>query len=408
MILALALLAGLQDDPAPLVERLRSADPDVRDAAEAALVERGEAALPALAALERDPDAEVSGRARRAVEEIRRRIRVRAVRPDPFRLTLRLNGTPVPAAVEACLSPFGFAPAQYSSLEKPLETRRITIELENATLWHTVDVLSAAAGIEIDTGSSGVRVNRRRNPERPPTVDVGDVRLQLHVSPPSPEGGPPKEVEVRVIAKLPPGSMPSEWGVEEVAVADQDGRPIGVTPDRFSAMHRHPAIRTRPGVPSTGQPWLGTVSSADLRRSRSIGFRGRLVLKYPRDVVRHPFPVAGAEGPVSGIVHGVRCTFTVKPQDDGLHFHLEHAFEPVEDGPERRYVLWAEDAEGRWFGDLMGATLGGPVGGRRSGSAGSYGDGRSTLARIVLAEFVGEDRVAIPFEFRDVVPPPPR
>lgn len=53
-------------------------------------------------------------------------------------------------------------------------------------------------------------------------------------------------------------------------------------------------------------------------------------------------------------------------------------------------------------------TTGGDVGGRSGGGGGPHGDGKTRLATLVLAEFIGEDRVVVPFDFKDVVVPPPK
>lgn len=71
-LLFLAVTAPAQDDPLPgLVDKLRDTDIEVRDAAEAALIARGESSVPALRRLaDAEADPEVRGRLERAIEKI--------------------------------------------------------------------------------------------------------------------------------------------------------------------------------------------------------------------------------------------------------------------------------------------------------------------------------------------------
>src|SRR5512145_304708 len=58
------LLSALQDDPARLIEALRSGDVEQREAATRKLKDLGERAVPELRKAEADPDQEVAGRVR--------------------------------------------------------------------------------------------------------------------------------------------------------------------------------------------------------------------------------------------------------------------------------------------------------------------------------------------------------
>ena len=407
MLLALALLVALPQDLDTLLERLTSGDVEVREKAEAELVARGDDAIPLLKRLEAHPDSEVRGRAKRAIEEIGRRGRVRAVRPDPVRLTLKLTDAPLQEALKKTLPPFGLKLEESAIRDDRFKERRVTLDLREATLWRALDAVEESAKVEIEADFWGVVVrNARRNEAKPSILDIGDVRLRLSLDVPAAGGDPEGEQEIRVSATLPVGSAPLGWGVEDFRLSDDQGREIPVRLDRFTEMQRSPGLRTRAGVLTQGQAWRGYVKPDPLRTAKTIRFQGNFVTKYPHDIVRHEFDVSDAKGPVTQVVNGVKCTFRVDRRKDSEAFSVQETYEGVVAGPKRKYVLWAEDEQGRWLGDLTGLVLGGPVGGRSDVGGGPHGDGKTRLAKLVLAEFVGEDRVVVPFDFKDIVQPP--
>jgi hypothetical protein len=392
----LLLLAVCPQDLDALLEDLRSADVEVRSRAEEELVARGEAAVVALDKLKADPDVEVRGRAARAIEEIRRRERVRAVRPVPPRLTLRLADEPLLSALGKVFPPLGHKVKDSPTGVDRVKDRRVSLDLQEAGLWEAVRAVEASAKVSIEFGSWGVEAQAAGSESPPAVADAGGVRLSLHLS------KRPAEVEMRLVACLPAGSAPLGWSVEDLKVVDEEGRALDTRPDPILQARLGPPLRKRMDELVSGEVWRAWIKGG---APQSIRLQGKFVTSYPRDVVKHAFEMKGGDPRVVKLIHGVQCTLSIRRFKDSEAFSHEESFVTQAPGPKRRYLLWAEDGQGRPFEDLTALVIGGPGGGSMGGGGGPHGDGKTKLAALVLAELVGEERVVVPFDFKDVLLP---
>jgi hypothetical protein len=393
MGLLFLLLSGWPQDLDALLEALRSADVEVRSRAEEELVVRGGAAVAALKRFEADPDIEVRERATRAIEEISRRERVRSVRPIPPRLTLRLADEPLPSALGKVFPPLGHKVMDSPTGFDRVKNRRVSLDLKDAGLWEAVRAVETSAKIRIEFTSWGVEALNPGSEGPTPVVDAGGVRLSLHLS------KRPTEIEVRLVAFLPSGSAPLGWSVEELKLVDEEGRTPDTRPDPFPRVRLGAPLRKRMDELVSGEVWRAWIKGG---APQSIRLQGKFVTSYPRDVVKHAFEMNGEDPKVVRVIDGIQCTLSIRRFKDGEAFSHEESFVTQAPGPKRRYLLWAEDARGRPFADLTGLVLGGPGGGSMGGGGGPHGDGKTKLAALVLAELVGEERVVVPFDFKDV------
>jgi len=398
-----AVLLVIPQDLEAVLERLKSADPAERDQAVSELIARGPGALPSLKRHEAHPDSEIRGRIRRAIDEIGRRERVRCLRPDPIRVTLTANEMPLKEVLDKVFPRFGPKPFDPSFHDPDLVNRRVTLDLKDATLWEAVDAVNAAAGVEVDVfDSRGVRIWKPGREERPRfAMNVGDARVTLHVDKPQDDKGD-RDIPFWVSVALPVGSCPVSWGIDECKLSDENRREIPVQADPFRGKAARSALlNRRADLPMSGQVWQGSVRSHDLRDARTARFQGKVLIRYPHDVERHEFDVRDFREPVRKVVQG--ATFTLKSFRHSEGKSWSFSEETQDSGSERPvpFLIWGEDADGRWRGDALAGRLGGTEG-RSGGSSGAHEGGKTRVVKLVLALLRGEDLLTIPFAFKDV------
>lgn len=378
----LFLLFLFQDET--LVERLKSPDLEVREAAAQELLKLDR---PKLEKLKDHADAEVRARAKGAIDELDRRARVRAVRPEPVRLTLDLKDEPVESAVRQVFEPFGI-----EAKTTRFKDVRVTLSLKNATLWQAFDAFCAAA--ETRTHVSYFEGYRRWTFEpdernvRPPAVhDAGDIRVALTPGPLVPDRT--EHRGWRVTALLPHGTLPIGARLEKVRAFDASDREAacktGLGPGGVL-----PSFCRRPGRVSS--IWVEDLVAPDAAR-----LEGTLLLVFAHDVERLEFALKDG---VTKTLGETKVTLEDVIVEEGrLDANLE--FEGAS-GQDERFVAWIEDSEGRRLGDASFVLV--PRGAKwnESESACIEFDAKARAAKLVVARLIGADEVRVPFAIKEM------
>jgi hypothetical protein len=395
-ILASLLLAAQDTDE--LIDRLDSADVQERDKATVELMSRGRQVVPALKKRQNDPNLERRGRIREAIAEIERRERITAVRPSPKVVSYSCTQKPLPMVLAQVFAGFGLRVDPSSLTDPDIKDLPVTIAQDQVSLWKAQHQLETAAGVAIEFDVfNGVRLQvKPRSEPLPNVLEAGDVRIRMEVDA---RGDSP--VRFNLVAALPAGSAPSWWDVKDFQLKGERGTEIEVRREHDEGSPRSAALGRRPGRLKEDSVWEGVEVAQSLKEVRRLQVSGTLVLCYPHDVERHELDVRQGNGPFTKQINGVTCTFATTRDDRGEIRSLSERFIDSGEGHRQHFLIWFEDAEGNWLGDEMSAVLGGSKGESGGGGGLSVTD-RSKIARLVLAGYVGEDRISIPFAFKDV------
>ena len=399
----------------PVVFRLKSDDPETIEKAEAELLARGPELRRALDGWAyRYADERISTRVRAIIAEIDRRGRVSFVRPQP-RLNVKLQDVNVREAARRVLEPYGLR----GDFGLGGRKRPVSLSLENAALWEALEALAAAARYSIIQGAhfrtefwpaptfvSGHRV-----------FDSGDVRIVAE-----PNGGY-GGLYLDVTLVLPPGSLPTSCWIEATHILDggrvlKAGLELLREKDAARRIDRSEWKRGRCSrLRLLGRQFVGrgkearaagSTSKEDLVGVSHVSFIGKLVMLYPHDLQRTRVDVAEVTGTVEAVVDGVRLSLRRFLGRKMIDYELSVEVLQERAGP-RRLLAWVEDSRGTWLRDVHhpGGIL------RKRGDGGkiswktNYLKGPATT--LVVARYVGEDRVEIPFRIADLpVGPQPR
>lgn len=397
--------AACQDNLAEQVDaavaHLGSENIEVREAAFELLLAMGPAALAELRRSSLHPDGEVRARVRQAIVEVARRERILAIRPAPRRLSLELTEVPLAQALEAAFKPIGVVAQARSDLKYPKPLLSVT--LKAATLWQTLDAVSAAGHIEIDEHLGPMSHNgiyarewtfapyEGRN-GRLRWADAGEVRIYAFCH----GYGGNDNVGMQAYVAAPPGHFFSRVEIEEAVLSDATGRDLGAVPEE-QKRGGWMAPRHVVGNIAWWDLWKrkSPLTPADLAGSRTMDLRGVLRITYPHDFERVE---AAFQEENSTMLAFTGCAVQVKlsrPEEQG---HSHSASLSVKGSmKDRECWVWFEDAAGRRLTDaprFQGGSIGGGV--RLKGK----------VERVVGLLVTGEDHVRLPFEIRSVPLPP--
>lgn len=400
MLIALLAWLALQDDGA-LIRQLGDNDPAVRERATAALLERDVAVLEALRARKEDPDPELRHGASEIAAEISRRDRVRLLHPRPKRVTVSLKDASVAHAAREALFPFGLD-TNFSGHIDFLKTRKVSLELREAGLWEAFEGVCRAGGITVQYFFNGFGVSFQDGQGgvlSVPHADVGELRFfaSHYVR----KG----QYELQVFVVTAPRYRPLSQTMEHIVVLDDDGRELPIT-------YEHPmnGHRRSPGSFSDAWLWKGLAEPPSIKEWSKVRIRGTLVQGFPHDLERFEAALGEAEKPVVIHPHGMTLTCHWKklepmgiPPRPRWTVTLEWKGATVP----KTYLLWIEDAQGRWLVDGHEIKTGEDEKVEGEVEIGDGLAGPTPPGKLVLVSVEGEDQVRTPFTVPGLGGPPP-
>lgn len=315
------LVAGPQDPPRSIAERLGSSDPDVRERVTKELIETGPPALAEVRALGGNSDPEVRSRALKIIEEIEGRMRGRVFRPEPRRRTWSLKDAGLRELGRKVFEPFGMAP-KVDEFSFPEPRRTATLLLTDATFWQSVDEFKAVIGGRLgdlynDSLEEWSFVRDWGGEGGEAWTDVGEFRIVASRS------FSDLERRYELWAWWPPRQRPAAVRVEGLAFShalagakETEGRVTDVARSKEGEQ-----IPRTAGQIGHARLWKGAYSK-DEEAPESTTISGTLVLSWPK---------------------GPRLT-RLKPDD------------PVPRRLESKGLSWFEDGDGEWLMDDPGET----------------------------------------------------
>jgi hypothetical protein len=404
VILLLAIFAFQDADR--LVRDLGDDDPGVRERAGQRLLDMGPPALTPLKSREKDPDPELRERVLALVSEIGRQERLRALRPKPLKLTLSLNDSLVEEAVRAVLSPYGLQ-SSFAGQISFLKTRKVTLKLKDALFWEAFDALCKEAGITVDfftcfgicfrDGQGGVQAI--------PHGDVGEFRITashviLHRN---------KNYVIQAVQYAPPTYRALSQRMVDVTFVDDDGRTVQMRPRDHNLEEFHNSERN-PGSLMGHLLWEGRLESPpEVTDWSKVELKGIIVRTFPRDLERFAALFPGEGEPAILTAHGMNVTACWRKAPHVGKPPRERWIVTVEwkdAKSEKTYLVWLEDAQGRWLVDGCGIETGKKENMTGKRTIDGLGAGATPPNRMVLVSIEGEEEIRTQFTIKGLGGPP--
>lgn len=401
-----------QDDVPALIDRFRSESVKDREAASATLLKMGRAVIPELEGALGNPDAEVRGHALAILTEFERRKRVRAFRPQRPGLTVDLQDVPFPEAVRKIFFPFGVTKIKW---DFDLDRRRVSVRLEEASLWEAYKAFCAAARAR-PKQLAGLPMWYFKDEEEfwlsPARAhsDVGNVRFTAGGGAFMRSGDGQWQSIITLQALLPPRAHASSWKMTEMQILDQKGRRIEARMESLPEGWQQRRL-LRPSLLTPVKLWRAIVHPERLLGVTSLRLKGVLTLRYPRqlEAVQVELIRLLGEGklPVTIGAGGAGVEIITEPHIDDYD-RWTVRLNAAGRGADVSFLTWVEDKRGRWLFDT--GSFEAPESSTRAYVLRGFTVKGSKPDRLVLNRIVeeGESKINIDLKGLRVLPSPPR
>lgn len=280
MILALAL-AGVQDDPAELIRRLRSDRAEERDEAARKLADLGGAAAPALESARLDKDEDFARRAADILRTIDRRRQLDALRKAGRLRSADFKNLTIEQAAAEVLGGFDVR-FKVDPLGLDLETAAVTLQFKDADFWEAVDLFCRAAVVRVDVPFvlSGDCIELKISRPLPWPVHfatVGDVRVYANLVVMGAVGENNfGDLSPKLTVVFAPWAAPKRARIEEVKVAGQSLENSGFY-RRLGADGQD--LPRKAGLLTGAEMWYGGCAKREsLKGAKTLTVEGTLVL----------------------------------------------------------------------------------------------------------------------------------